>query len=154
MNKISNCMVVCVLLGTLAGCDGPASTPHVSAATRALADTPEERRVQAGRYLEAMPTRELMDDMTKNMAGAFPMVDGSTLDAYMDNIDYDTLNEAVLDAMVKNFTAEEIRALAEFYGSPVGKSAMGKMGPYMADLMPIMMEQLMPGWEAMMAAPK
>lgn len=36
------------------------------------------------------------------------------------------------------FTTEELKALADFYGSPVGKSAMQKFGAYMADLMPTM----------------
>jgi hypothetical protein len=30
----------------------------------------------------------------------------------------------------------ELKALADFYGSPVGKSAMKKFGTYMADVMP------------------
>jgi hypothetical protein len=37
---------------------------------------------------------------------------------------------------VKHFTAEELQALANFYGSPVGKSAMKKFGQFMADAMP------------------
>jgi len=40
------------------------------------------------------------------------------------------------ESMVKNFTADELKALADFYGSPVGKSAMKKFGAYMADVMP------------------
>jgi hypothetical protein len=40
------------------------------------------------------------------------------------------------DSMIKHFTANELKALADFYGSPVGKSAMLKFGAYMADAMP------------------
>jgi hypothetical protein len=40
------------------------------------------------------------------------------------------------DGMAKHFTADELRALADFYGSPVGKSATQKFGTYMADVMP------------------
>jgi hypothetical protein len=47
------------------------------------------------------------------------------------------------DAMVKHFTTEELKALADFYGSPVGKSAMQKFGAYMADLMPTMQAEIM-----------
>ena len=47
------------------------------------------------------------------------------------------------DAMVKNFTTEELKALADFYGSPVGKSAMQKFGAYMADIMPVMQAEIM-----------
>lgn len=45
-------------------------------------------------------------------------------------------------AMIKNFTADELKALADFYGSAVGKSAMAKMGAYMADAMGPMMTEL------------
>jgi hypothetical protein len=45
--------------------------------------------------------------------------------------------------MVKHFTTEELKALADFYGSPVGKSAMQKFGAYMADLMPIIQAEMM-----------
>jgi hypothetical protein len=33
--------------------------------------------------------------------------------------------------------------LADFYGSPVGKSAMQKFGAYMADIMPTMEAEIM-----------
>ena len=46
------------------------------------------------------------------------------------------------DAMVKHFTTEELKALADFYGSPVGKSAMQKFGAYMADVMPAIQAEM------------
>ena len=52
-------------------------------------------------------------------------------------VDIAALSKAMIDAMVKNFTTEELKALADFYGSPVGKSAMQKFGAYMADIMPV-----------------
>jgi hypothetical protein len=57
-------------------------------------------------------------------------------------IDFAALTVAMRGAMLKVFTADELSALADFYGSPVGKSAMGKMGDYMAELMPIMTAQM------------
>jgi hypothetical protein len=33
--------------------------------------------------------------------------------------------------------------LADFYGSPVGKSAMKKFGAYMADIMPVVQAEIM-----------
>jgi hypothetical protein len=44
--------------------------------------------------------------------------------------------------MVKHFSAEELKALADFYGSPVGKSAMSKFGAYMADVMPAIQAEM------------
>ena len=58
-------------------------------------------------------------------------------------LDIAALTKAMLDAMVKNFTTEELKALADFYGSPVGKSAMQKFGAYMADIMPTMQSEIM-----------
>jgi hypothetical protein len=34
-------------------------------------------------------------------------------------------------------------ALAAFYGSPLGKSAMQKLGAYMADIMPVVQVEIM-----------
>ena len=53
-------------------------------------------------------------------------------------LDIPALTKAMTDAMVKHFTTEELKALADFDGSPVGKSAMQKFGAYMADVMPTM----------------
>jgi protein SCO1/2 len=58
-------------------------------------------------------------------------------------IDIAALSKAMTDAMVKNFTTEELKALADFYGSPVGKSAMQKFGAYMADIMPVVQAEIM-----------
>ncbi len=53
------------------------------------------------------------------------------------------LTKAMIDSMVKHFTTEELKALADFYGSPVGKSAMQKFGAYMADIMPAIEAEIM-----------
>jgi hypothetical protein len=58
-------------------------------------------------------------------------------------VDVAALSKAMTDAMVKNFTTEELKALADFYGSPVGKSAMQKFGAYMADIMPVVQAEIM-----------
>ncbi len=44
--------------------------------------------------------------------------------------------------MVRTFTARELDALANFYGSPEGQSALAKFGQYMAALMPTMNEEM------------
>jgi hypothetical protein len=36
-----------------------------------------------------------------------------------------------------------LKALADFYGSPVGKSAMQKFGAYMTDIMPVVQAEIM-----------
>ncbi len=51
-------------------------------------------------------------------------------------------SEAMQAAMVKHFTAAELNALADFYGSPVGKSAMAKFPAYMGDLTPLITAEM------------
>ena len=51
------------------------------------------------------------------------------------NLDMNAVANLMRAAMIKNFSADELKAIADFYGSPVGKSAMTKFGNYMADAM-------------------
>jgi hypothetical protein len=59
-----------------------------------------------------------------------------------EDLDIAALSKAMTDAMVKHFTTDELKALADFYGSPIGKSAMHKMGAYVADLMPAIQAEM------------
>ena len=111
---------------------------------QAIADTPENRRAQAQRYLQATPPKELFADMAKNMSASMPAAQRDKVTAmFTTNLDLDAITKGMEDALVKRFTAEELKAMADFYGSPVGKSVMSKMGEYSADLMPLMQAQMM-----------
>ena len=113
-------------------------------AARGATDSPEARRHEAERYLQAVPPKALFEDMADKMAGSLPPEQRPQFKQLMTSqLDIAALTKAMSDAMVKHFTAEELKALADFYGSPVGKSAMQKFGAYMADLMPIMQAEIM-----------
>ena len=106
-------------------------------APASLDDTPENRTAQIGRYFQAMPPENLLKDIVDKMSSRMPD-DQRTIfvDMMTKHIDMAKLETAMREAMGKHFTADELRALADFYGSPLGKSAMGKFGNYMADVMP------------------
>jgi hypothetical protein len=108
-----------------------------SPALIAATDTNETRRHEAERYLEAVPPKAMFEEMAEKMAVNFPPSEREkfkqTLTSQL-NIPF--LAKAMGDALVKHFTTEELKALADFYGSPVGKSAMHKFADYMTDLMP------------------
>jgi hypothetical protein len=53
-----------------------------------------------------------------------------------DGVDIPALEKAATEAMVKHFTVREINALADFHGSPEGRSVMKMFGAYMAEVMP------------------
>ena len=109
-----------------------------------LPDTPENRQKQAERYLLAMPSKALIEDITINMAAT--KGESSERDklihALVANVDFDAVNHAIIKSLVKVFTAEEIKGMADFYGSPAGKAAMNKSGVYMTDLRPALMSEL------------
>ena len=108
------------------------------------ADTPETRRKEAERYLQVSPPKALFEDMADKMAANLPADQREQFKKVMTTeVDIAALSKAMIDAMVKNFTTEELKALADFYGSPVGKSAMKKFDTYMADIMPVMQAEIL-----------
>ena len=115
-----------------------ASLPLLSAT-----DTPETRRREAERYLQAVPPKALFEDMADKMATNLPADQRQQFKQMITkDLDIAALSKAMTDTMVKHFTTEELKALADFYGSPVGKSAMQKFGAYMADLMPVIRAEM------------
>ena len=114
-----------------------------SASSFAIDDTPENRMVQVKRYLAAMPPDELFRDMAKNVSMNFPPTERSAFREFMtEYVDINALSEAMVTSMIKHFTADELKALADFYGSPVGQSAISKFGIYMAEVMPVIESEI------------
>ena len=106
-------------------------------------DTPETRRREAERYLQVSPPKALFEDMADKIAANLPPDQREQFKRMMTaDLDIAALSKAMTDAMVKHFTTDELKALADFYGSPVGKSAMQKFGAYMADLMPVLQAEI------------
>jgi len=104
----------------------------------ALEDTTENRKREAARYLDATPTHALFADAAEQISRNLPLEERAAFkETFTKNLDIDSLSRAMIESMVKNFTADEIKALADFYGSEVGRSAMKKFGAYMADIMPV-----------------
>jgi hypothetical protein len=103
----------------------------------ALEDTKASREQEAVRYLNATPPNEMLENMADQMAKNLPPGQREDFKELMvKHLDIEALTKVIKESMVKNFTADELRALADFYGSSVGKSAMKKFGTYMADVMP------------------
>ncbi|MGE4488120.1 MAG: DUF2059 domain-containing protein [Kiritimatiellales bacterium] len=116
----------------------------IATSSLALEDTPSNREKEAERYLKTTPPAEMMKDMAEKMAVNLPPKQRSDFKEMMTTyFDVVAMEKAMLDAMTKYFTADELKALADFYGSPVGKSAMSKMGAYMADVMPAVQAEVM-----------
>jgi hypothetical protein len=109
----------------------------------ALEDTQQNREREADRYLKATPPEELMAEMANKMAVALPAGQRDGFVKMMTkHLNMARVTAAIRDGMVKSFSADELKALADFYNSPVGKSAISKMGNYMAEVMPVMMSEI------------
>ena len=109
----------------------------------ALDDTPQNREQQADRYLASAPPQSMMSDMAAKMAETLPEEQRDQFKALMTkHLDLGRVTAAIKAAMIKTFSADELQALADFYGSDVGKSAMAKMGTYMSEVMPATMNEV------------
>lgn len=110
---------------------------NASADVKPIKDTTQNRISEANRYLSVSPVKAMYIDMVRKISVQIPV---EKRQAFIDQktkcLDLDRFVSIIRDAMVKNFTAEELQALANFYGSPVGRSAMKRFGQYIADAMP------------------
>ena len=115
-------------------------------------DTEQERVTAAKRYLEVAQISRITDDTVTELAKALPAEQrGKFLQFMREAVRPEVLERAALASMVKVFTAQEINALADFYGSPVGKSAMSKFGLYMADVMPVVQQEMLRAMQSLPA---
>lgn len=97
----------------------------------------------AKRYSKVVPMSKLVEDGIREMA---QRIQPEKRDDFITNMKgvmrADILEKIALDSMVKIFTAEELNALADFYGSVLGKSIMNKFGKYMAEVMPVLQQEM------------
>ncbi len=116
----------------------------------ALEDTAKNRAAQADRYLLATPPKEVFEDMATNMAQNIPAAQREQFMTLLTKkLDLVALAEAMRSQLIKVFTADELKALADFYSSPEGKSSMKKMGVYMGGLMPVIQAQIQKAMQGM-----
>ena len=124
------------MLAVLLSCSLAAQSAHAQ-------DGPKEREIAANRYLSVVPMAKLMEDMTAEMANQLPI---ERRQAFIDQmrglVRVDALERIARDAMVRTFTVDELNALADFYGSKYGTSAMKKFGAYLQLVMPALVQEM------------
>src|SRR5690348_5061183 len=88
-------------------------------------DTPATRRAAAERYMQVSDLQGLMKQMTDAVSMELPPEKAEEVrNIPTKHVRIEALQEAMLIIMVKHFTTRELNALADFYGSAEGKSAM------------------------------
>ena len=112
-------------------------------AALAIEDTPENRQAQVERYLAAVPASELVLDLTEKISRNYPPWQRAVIREFMtDYVNIDAITQAMERSLLKHFTAEELKAIADLYSSTAGQSAMRKYGAYMADAMPVIQAEI------------
>jgi hypothetical protein len=101
------------------------------------------RRAAAERYEATMPIVKMMEDSIQQMTLSLPNDQRNIFVTQMGQVvDGQQLRTIALDTMVEVFSAEELDALAAFYGSPVGQTIVTKFPVYIAKVMPAIELQL------------
>jgi len=113
-------------------------------ATPVFAQSPEaDKQAAIDRYLRAVPMNRMMDDMYAEMAKQLPAEKRNQFLSDMHSvIKTERIEQIARAAMLKTFTVDELNALADFYSSRHGASAMAKFGVYMGEVMPPLMQEI------------
>ena len=97
----------------------------------------------ADRLLKVQAPKEMLEDIAGKLSVSLPPAQQQAyIDAMTEPAFVERFTAAARDALAKHFTVEELDALSEFYQRPVARSAMAKMGDYMASLMPFIQAEL------------
>jgi hypothetical protein len=115
--------------------------PYVSAED--IPDSLGNRQAAAERYLSVAPMDSMMKETIEKTAENLPVGQREEFVEFMTKyIRINVLERSAISSMVRHFTVQELNALADFYGSPEGRSAMKKFGVYMADVMPVIQQEM------------
>ena len=101
-------------------------------------DTYGERLAAATRYAEVADVESMIHASFDELVLRIP--DGKRvefLEFMRANLRIELLERTMISSMARIFTADELNALADFYGSEVGQAALAKFGAYMAEVSPL-----------------
>jgi hypothetical protein len=108
-----------------------------------LPDNPENRVAAAKKCIEAMPPKDMLQGLAGRIAPNMPEKDRKAFMEVMGSAELEKATSRIMEeGLAKNFTAGELAAMTAFYGSPEGKSAAKKFGPYMTGIMPQIQQEI------------
>ncbi|MCI0564774.1 MAG: DUF2059 domain-containing protein [Nitrososphaera sp.] len=105
-------------------------------------DTIGNRLAAAERYADTFDFQAMLDDTFRQMAANLPANDRNKLLQATQNVDWSWMRNLAITSMIQVFSAEELDALANFYGSDIGRSILGKFPKYMATFQPAMQQRV------------
>jgi hypothetical protein len=136
MRRVRNFVVIGLVLLMASACTDTKQA-------KSLPDNPENRTAAAKRYLETMPPKEMLQSLATRVTPNLPEKDRKAFLEVMESADLEKAADRItLEGLVKSFTVGELNAMTAFYGSPDGKSAAKKFGPYMMAVMPQIQQEV------------
>ncbi len=103
----------------------------------------DERLERAQKMHEIWPIRPKIEAALERVAQNIPQTERLRFKAAMRKaIEFQALEEASIDAMAEIFTAKELDAMIDFYGSKEGRSVSVKTGDYEQALQPVLVKML------------
>ena len=116
----------------------------VTTSTRAAEpDTPEARARLVDEYFEYVPMKTILSEVVLEVAKQIPEDKRQVfVDALTKNMRIEVIASAARQSLEKHLTLAELEMFVEFIKKPEAQSAMDKMKYYMADLMPVMRQEL------------
>lgn len=111
--------------------------------TDAVADDAQTRTELATKMHTLWPVATRVEEAIETVAENVPPDEREAFKARMRRaIDQKTLEEESIAAMAKVFTASELQAMVNFYGSAEGRAVSAKTEDYMKILQPVMVKML------------
>lgn len=104
----------------------------------AIEDTYENRNKEAARCLETMHIKEMLANAIEQGVSARAKNETEKKQAkelLKKYVDGDEIISEMKEVMVKHYTADELAAMSDFYGTPVGQSIIKKQNLASADMM-------------------
>jgi len=118
-------------------------TPAAPQIPAALSAEEQNRLELATRMHEIWPIRMRVESALDAVAGGFPPERQAEGKARLrQSVKYDLLEEESIKSMADIFTAQELQAMIDFYGSEVGKSISTKTADYELLMRPAMVRML------------
>lgn len=106
-------------------------------------DNYDNRVIAAQRYFSSVSMQDMIRDATDEIVKTLPESMRTAYKATMlKSVDINMLEQLTRKTMVKNLTAKELNALADFYGSEAGRSSIKKFGVCMAEIMPVLQQEM------------
>jgi hypothetical protein len=118
-----------------------------------------QRRELTRQYMDLVNLTKILDTMSQSMSASIapgpnvpPEVATAMRQSIIESMDavLPRILEEMVDVYANKLTTEELTALINFYGSPVGRSVtvkteqlMGEMGPLMSKYTPIMQREML-----------